>query len=53
MSAIRIDKKITKYRVQKPEDKAREQKDKDREPEVVRMRDGREDRKSTRLNSSH
>jgi hypothetical protein len=42
MSAIRIDKKITKYRVQKPEDKAREQKDKDREPEVVRTRDGRE-----------
>jgi hypothetical protein len=42
MSAIRIDKKITRYRVQKPEDKAREAKDKDRDPEIVRMRDGRE-----------
>jgi len=42
MSAIKVDKKIVKYRVQKPEDKAREQhKDKDRD-EVVRMRDGRE-----------
>ena len=42
MSAIRVDKKIVKYRVQKPEDKTREpQKDKERD-EVVRMRDGRE-----------
>src|SRR5215510_9428287 len=42
MSAIKVDKKIVKYRVQKPEDKAREQqKDKERE-DVVRTRDGRE-----------
>jgi hypothetical protein len=41
MSAIKVDKKIVKYRVQKPEDKAREQKEKERD-EVVRTRDGRE-----------
>ena len=43
MSAIRIDRKITKYRVQKSEDKARaDLKDKERETETVRTRDGRE-----------
>src|SRR3970040_1632968 len=43
MSAIRIDKKIAKYRVHKPEDKARESlKDKERGTEIVRTRDGRE-----------
>jgi len=49
MSAVRIDKKIVKYRVAKPEDKAREEKEKEKEAqkkerseEVARTRDGRE-----------
>src|SRR3970040_179381 len=43
MSAIRIDKKIAKYRVHKPEETARESlKDTERGTEIVRTRDGRE-----------
>src|SRR5262245_65724303 len=42
MSAIKVDKKIVKYRVQKPEDKAREQQKEKERDEVVRTRDGRE-----------
>ncbi len=45
MSAIRIDRKIVKYKVQKPEDREREEKRKQEErerDEIARTRDGRE-----------